>query len=149
MNDTHFANANGLQNKNHYSTAYDISLLARTVYKNKRIMDCLETPSCVVETESGVKFTINNTNKALNKGGCFAGKTGFTTPAKYCLTAYYKRDGKTVVGVILKSPSENSLYSDMSTVISKSLSTAAGTNDKAKKAKKAKGHGRLIPFASN
>jgi D-alanyl-D-alanine carboxypeptidase len=117
MKDTNFANSNGLQNSNHYSSACDISILAREVYRNSWIMDTIEMPSALVTTSTGKGITVYNTNQALDKEGCFAGKTGHTDEAGYCLVAYYHKNGESIVCVILKSPNENDLYSDVKSII--------------------------------
>lgn len=117
MQDTHFVSANGLHNSNHYTTAYDLSVLARKVYKVDWIMDCLSMDSAYIKTQNGKGVTVYNTNKTLNKKGCFAGKTGTTSEAGYCLAAYYKRNGKVLIGIILHAPDENSLYADMNTMV--------------------------------
>lgn len=117
MKDTHFANANGLSDSNHYTSAYDISILARKVYQVPWIIDTMETPSAFVRTTSGKGITVYNTNKTLGENGCFAGKTGNTAAAGWCLTAYYHSDGRVIVGIVMKSPSEDRLYIDMRDLI--------------------------------
>lgn len=117
MKDTHFANANGLTNSNHYTSAYDISVLAREAYKIPWIIDTMETPSALVKTNAGKGITIYNTNKTLDQNGCFAGKTGYTEAAGWCLAAFYHHKGHTILGVVMRSPSEDSLYKDMDHLI--------------------------------
>lgn len=117
MKDTHFANAHGLTDSSHYTSAYDISVLAREVYKIPWIMDTMETPSALVKTSAGKGVTIYNTNKTLDQNGCFAGKTGNTTAAGWCLAAFYHHNGHTILGVVMRSPSEDSLYKDMRKLI--------------------------------
>lgn len=117
MKDTHFANANGLSDRNHYTSAYDIGVLARRAYRVPWILDTMKKPSALVKTGSGKGITVYNTNKALGKNGCFAGKTGNTEAAGWCLAAFYRHNGKTVLGVVLKSPTEDSLYQDMPRLI--------------------------------
>ena len=117
MNDTHFTNANGLPDSNHYTSAYDISILARQAYKVSWIANTMETPSALVKTNSGKSMTIYNTNQILGKNGCFAGKTGNTTAAGWCLAAFYHRDGHTILGVVMKSQNEDELYADMGKLI--------------------------------
>lgn len=117
MKDTHFDNANGLPDSDHYTSAYDLSLLARRVYRIPWIIDTMETSSTRVITDSGKGTTVYNTNKTLDKNGCFAGKTGNTSEAGWCLTAFYHKNGRTILGIVMKSPSEDSLYSDMRSLI--------------------------------
>lgn len=119
MHDTHFVSANGLHNENHYTTVYDLSILACKVYKVKWIMDCLSMSSAHIAAQNGKGVTVFNTNQTLDKNGCFAGKTGHTEEAGYCLAAYYKKDNKVLIGIVLHAPSEKSLYSDMNTMVNK------------------------------
>lgn len=84
----------------------------------------METPSTLVQTASGEGITVYSTNKALGKNGCFAGKTGNTAAAGWCLAAYYHENGCTILGVVMKSPSEDSLYADM-----RALTAYAARND--------------------
>lgn len=118
MNDTHFANANGLHDSDHYTSAYDISILASQVYKVPWIINTMGTASAFVKTNSGKGVTIYNTNKTLDKNGCFAGKTGNTEEAGWCLVAFYHHNSHIVLGVIMDSPSEDSLYTAMNGMIS-------------------------------
>lgn len=113
MKDTHFVNANGLTDAGHYSSAYDISILALKVYKDPWIISTMETSSALVKTDSGRGITVYNTNKTLDENGCFAGKTGNTSAAGWCLAAFYHHNGHTILGVVLKSPNEDNLYKDM------------------------------------
>lgn len=124
MKDTHFVNANGLTESGHYTSAYDLSILARKVYRVPWVLGTMETPSALVQTASGKGVTVYNTNKTLGKNGCFAGKTGNMAAAGWCLTAYYHENGRTILGVVLKSPSEESLYADM-----RELTAYAARND--------------------
>lgn len=117
MKNTHYSNPTGLHYPNHYTTVKDMSVLAREVYKNNWIMSTIDMPTANVKTESGTTKVIYNTNQLLNKDGCFAGKTGFTSEAGRCLVAYVKKKGKTLICIVLKSPDQKTLYTDMESLI--------------------------------
>lgn len=121
MENTHFENTNGLHNFNHYTTARDMSKLARAVYKSDWIMSILKMPSTDIHTKNGNSVEVYNTNKLLGQDGCFAGKTGYTSEAGRCLVAYFKKNGKTIIGVVFKSPTDNLLYSDMKKLINNAI----------------------------
>lgn len=118
MKNTHFANPNGLPDENHYTTAYDLSLLAREDYKNDWIMSDLGLKSTYVKTLNNHGYVLYTTNKLLGQDGCIAGKTGYTNEAGRCLVAYFKKGDKVLIGVILKDKDDDSLYQDMKKIIS-------------------------------
>lgn len=111
MENTHFANPNGLHDPEHYSTAYDISLMAREAMKHELFRTIVSTPKYVVPaTNLSGSRTLRTTN-ALIDNWRIAGymypyaigiKTGFTTPAGQCLaSAAVDKEGRTFYCVIL------------------------------------------------
>ena len=105
MNNTTFKNCNGLPANGHISTAYDISLMSRELIKHK---DILKYTGIYMETISeGRKTPIElvNHNKLVRFfKGCDGLKTGYTSEAKYCISATAVRDGIRVLGVIMGAP---------------------------------------------
>lgn len=118
--DSHFVNANGMHDENHYSTAYDLAQICRYCMKNKTYREIMLTEKCdIPDTEIWNNYKIENgredepyrefynTNKLLQKGNqyyypyCTGGKTGFTTPAKNCFIATSNKEGFELVSVIL------------------------------------------------
>lgn len=116
LKESHFANANGLPNKNHYTTAYDLSKIAKNIYNYPWIMNTIEEKSDDIKTK-GRYIHLENTNKLLNIGGCIAGKTGYTAAAGRCLVAYYERNNKKMIGIVLGSTNEQTVDSDMEKII--------------------------------
>lgn len=102
---THFTNATGLPDKGHYSTAYDLALLARAI-----IHDFPERYSLYREksfTYNGIRQLNRNTllwDKSLNVDGL---KTGHTQEAGYCLVASAQKDKMRLISVVLGAPTEN------------------------------------------
>ncbi|WP_299180258.1 D-alanyl-D-alanine carboxypeptidase family protein [uncultured Neptuniibacter sp.] len=98
MKNTHFMNATGLPAKEHYSSAYDLAILAKAI-----IQDFPQNYPIYSEKY----FTYNkirqpNRNKLLWRDKTVDGlKTGYTEAAGYCLVASAKRDGMRLITVVL------------------------------------------------
>ena len=103
LHNSHFANPHGLHHPDHYTTAYDLCLLARALAGYPRIMAVMGQREARIQSGSGLIFEFENRNKLAGISGCLAGKTGYTDEAGRCLLAVYKRDGRTMVGVVMKS----------------------------------------------
>ena len=102
MENTHFANPNGLDQEGHYSTAYDMSLLAMAVLKN-------ETLRKIVATKTATKAgrSLKNHNKLLwQYEGCIGMKTGYTSEAGRTLVSCAQRNGQTLICVTLHDPND-------------------------------------------
>ena len=98
MKDTHFANPNGLDDEEHYSTAYDMALLAQEVSKNGELMALVSTRSAFVAGRS-----LTNHNKLLWRyEGCMGMKTGYTDAAGRTLVSCAKKGAQTLLCVTLK-----------------------------------------------
>jgi len=120
LKNTHFITPNGLHDKDHYTTAYDLSVIARAAYKNEWVQSAMGTKKATIATASGISMNVENRNKLLGSNGCIAGKTGYTTEAGKCLVAVYERDGRRILGVVMKSvydKDDTFVYNDMEKVI--------------------------------
>ncbi|WP_084413561.1 D-alanyl-D-alanine carboxypeptidase family protein [Desulfovirgula thermocuniculi] len=99
---TRFANCTGLPAKGHYTSAYDMAVILREALKYPLFRQL----SSIYEYDlRGGKFKLWNTNKLLKwYQGVDAGKTGWTTEAKYCLASSAERDGLRLIAVVLGVP---------------------------------------------
>ena len=132
LKDSHFVTPNGLHDPNHYTTAYDMSVIAKNAFENKWILSTMEIPKTVVETTNGTQFPIENRNKlilpsetSLYDSTCLAGKTGYTNEAGKCLVAIFDRNGRKIIGVIMKSAydaNDTQSFKDMEAMINYSYS---------------------------
>lgn len=105
MNDSHFVNCNGLPANNHYSSAHDIALMSRELLKHPAITKYTAKYSDYLRQDSEHPFWLVNTNKLVRfYPGLDGLKTGYTTEAKYCLSATAKHDGFRVITVVLGEP---------------------------------------------
>lgn len=114
---THFVNPNGVHNEDHYSTAYDLFLIAQEAMKNETFRKMVATPSYTlpatnkyssadrVLSNTNALIHVNNSNRADNYyyEDAIGIKTGYTSEAKNCLIAASNRDGLEFITVVLGS----------------------------------------------
>lgn len=102
MTNSSFANPSGLDHEDHYSTAYDMALLARTCLADETLAEIVGTKSITLGTRM---FT--NHNKLLWRyEGCVGMKTGYTEKAGRTLVSAARRDGMTLICVTLNDPDD-------------------------------------------
>lgn len=105
MQNTHFSNCNGLPVANHYTTANDIAVMSRELLKHEGITKFTGAYQDYLRKESPNPFWLVNTNKLVRfYSGADGLKTGYTSEAKFCLSATAKRDNLRVVAVVLGEP---------------------------------------------
>ena len=103
MTDTNFVTASGLDDENHYTTAYDMALLGSYAVKKPAFR---EICSCKIKSvdfiEPDIKLTFSNHNRLLSSyDGAIGIKTGFTKKSGRCLVSAAERDGVCFVCVTL------------------------------------------------
>jgi D-alanyl-D-alanine carboxypeptidase (penicillin-binding protein 5/6) len=99
---SHFVNPNGLPVPGQYSSARDLSLIARAAYANPTIRSIVCLPQLVFRYANGRTRELENTNKLLRRlPYCNGMKTGYTDAAGKCLIASGTRPGKDVIVVVL------------------------------------------------
>lgn len=106
MKSTHFVNATGLHDDDHYSTAYDIMLLLTAAYKDPWISEVATLDTYVLKTKTQTLGTVISKNKNIGLSGNVFGKTGYTEEAGRCLAAVYVIEGRTIGTVDLKSKND-------------------------------------------
>lgn len=108
--DTHFANANGLHNDKHYTSAYDMALIGRAAMQNAFFRKVTATTSYTIPPTNKHKednpFT--NHHKMLNDPVyeyeyCIGGKTGYTTKAGNTLVTFAKKGDVTLICVVMRA----------------------------------------------
>lgn len=109
MTDSHFANPNGLNAEGHYSSAYDMALLARACLENEDLARIVSTKSITIGQR-----TFTNHNKLLwMYEGCVGMKTGYTEKAGRTLVSAAERDGMTLIAVTLNDPDDWKDHTDL------------------------------------
>lgn len=103
--DTHFANANGLPDNNHYSTAHDLAKIAAYGLRNPAFKKVVATDHAIIPW-GGKPFQreLYNSNHLLATfDGANGVKTGYTEVAGHCLVASAQRNGLQLIAVVLDS----------------------------------------------
>ena len=102
LKETKFVNPHGLHDENHYTTAYELALIAAEGLKNPHFKRIVSTKNIVIDGEGHEKRYFANKNKILyNYEGATGVKTGFTRNSGRCLIASAERNGMEVVAVAL------------------------------------------------
>lgn len=111
LKDTHFMNANGLPNKEHYTSAHDLAYIAKEYFSNEYISKIGNTPNhhFIATSTQPDDFYIRNKHKLINGDikyeGIKGGKTGYTTEANETLVTCAERDGMKLICVVLNADS--------------------------------------------
>ncbi|GIN19891.1 MAG TPA: D-alanyl-D-alanine carboxypeptidase [Bacillus bacterium] len=109
LKNTKFQNTTGLTTKEHYSTAHDMAVMAKELLKHEEITDFTKLYESYLREDSEKKFWLVNTNKLVRfYPGVDGLKTGFTSEAKYCLTATAEKEGMRVIAVVFGAPTSKS-----------------------------------------
>ncbi|PYE51695.1 D-alanyl-D-alanine carboxypeptidase [Paenibacillus barcinonensis] len=117
MKDTRFANANGLPVTDHYSSAHDIAVMSRELLKHQGITKYTGAYQDYLRKDSEKPFWLVNTNKLVRfYQGADGLKTGYTSEAKFCLSATASKDGLRVVAVVLGEPNTKTRNSEVSSM---------------------------------
>ena len=107
MNSSHFVNPNGLPAEDQYSTAADMSKVARAAYANPILRPIMGTKYLPFRYADGHVHMLRNTNQTMRENWfCTGMKTGYTDKAKHCLVSSGSFNGREVITVILGSSKE-------------------------------------------
>lgn len=123
---SNFVNSNGTHDINHYSTAYDLALIGKCAMNYEELRNIV----CKIYYELGItnKYLENDrlyqtTNEMLLSGStnyykyAKGVKTGFTTPAGYCIMTYSEKNDIPLVSVVMKSTTSDSRYVDTKNIL--------------------------------
>ena len=128
--DTHFANANGLQDEDHYSTVYDIYLIFQTAIQNEEFLEIISASSYTASYTdvNGDSVTQNWSNRILYFDGTYeapegvtviGGKTGTTSDAGNCLVLLSESEsGKSYISVVMGGYGQSNLYTQTTQLLS-------------------------------
>lgn len=140
---SHFVTANGLDNgiDDHYTSAYDLAIITKEAYKNPWVSKVMNTKKDKIEISNGTIAYLENRNKLLGQkiDAAFAakvginldqvpasnavsigGKTGYTSRAGRTLTNVFEKDGRILIGVVMKSvydANDSFVFNDMAKII--------------------------------
>lgn len=117
MENTHFANCNGLDAEGHVTSARDIALMSRElISKYPQIHDysMIWMENITHTTDKGTsEFGLTNTNKLVRQYEYATGlKTGSTGEAKFCVSATAEKDGIELIAVVMAAENSKERFSD-------------------------------------
>ena len=103
MKHTHFVNAHGLPDDDHYTTPRDMMKLIKYCMRNKDFTEIVSTPARDITTTTGKVIHLKNTNRLFDRyEGCIGIKTGTTRAAGGCLASAVVRNGVKIYLVLMK-----------------------------------------------
>lgn len=121
---THFVNPHGLDAENHYSTAYDMALIAQELLKHPKILTYTSIYEDYLQKKDGSSIWLVNTNKLVRfYDGVDGLKTGFTTTAGYCLTATAKKENMRLISVVMGANTSEERTSDTTSLLNYGFNT--------------------------
>ena len=103
--DSHFNNPNGLPDENHYTSAYDLSLIAKYAMKNETFRKIVATRTKIINrTYPEAQTNLVNSSRLFSRyEGTIGVKTGYTEAAGQCLVAATKKENRELLSVVLAS----------------------------------------------
>ena len=124
LTNTHFDNPHGLDSENHYSSAYDMAIMARELIKHEDILKYTSTYEDYFNKADGSRTWLVNTNKLVRfYEGVDGLKTGYTNTAKYCLTATAKKNNIRFITVLMGEESSELRNKETSELLNFAFST--------------------------
>lgn len=110
MTGTFYVNCTGLDAEGHVTTAQDIAFASAELLRHEKV---LEYTGIWMDTLRGGELQLTNTNKLIKQyNGAIGLKTGTTSQAGCCISAAARRDGMTMIAVILGAPDSKSRFGD-------------------------------------
>ena len=107
---THFANASGLPDENHYSSAHDLAKIMRACLRNKRFRQVMKCSNYKIPATNLSEARVMHTHMPLMAkesnlyyADCIGGKTGFSTDAQHTLVTAAERNGRTYIAGTMRA----------------------------------------------
>ncbi|HLS65532.1 MAG TPA: D-alanyl-D-alanine carboxypeptidase family protein [Pseudogracilibacillus sp.] len=123
LENTKFQNSSGLPAKDHYTTAYDMAIMSKELLKYEDIVNYTSIYEDYLRKGEENEFWLVNTNKLVRFHPNVDGlKTGYTSEAKYCLTASALKDDMRVVAVVMGAESSKERNATVSEMINYAFS---------------------------
>lgn len=117
LKNTHFVTPHGLDDENHYTTAYELAILTDYALNNETFSKIVNTKTTTINI-NGTNRSISNTNELLGyMQGVNGVKTGFTNGAGRCLVTSCTRNGNQIITVVLGCDTKKQRTSDSTKLI--------------------------------
>ena len=132
LSSTHFVTPHGLDDDNHYTTAYELALITNYALKNETFAKFVKTKTYTISINNHPK-TLSNTNELLgNLDGVYGVKTGFTNGANRCLVTAVKRNNMDIICIVLGADTKKDRTKDSINLINYSFNNFKMVNIKEK-----------------
>ena len=117
LKNTHFVTPHGLDDPNHYTTAYELAKITDYALKNDVIAEVVKTKNHTINI-NGYPKNLTNTNELLGYlNGVYGVKTGFTNNAGRCLVTAVKRENLNIITIVLQADTKKDRTRDSISVI--------------------------------
>ena len=117
LSDTNFKNPHGLNETNHYSSAYDMAMIAKELSRHDKVFEYTSIYEDYLRPNTNRKLWLVNTNKLVRfYKGVDGLKTGYTKEAGYCLTATANK-GFRIIAVAMGEPTSEARNKDVSAML--------------------------------
>lgn len=100
---THFSNVSGVESPNHYTSSYDITMIAIKALARPQFSSVVSTQKVTLQSLKGNIYPLETTNTLLGKDGIFGVKTGWTPEAGECLVILAEKEDHPVIITVLNS----------------------------------------------
>lgn len=120
LKNTHFKNATGLHDDDHYTCAHDLALMAAYLIQigGEDLLNVTSLYDSYIREDTKQSFWLVNTNKLLKSyDGVDGLKTGYTKEAGYCLVTTVKRNNQRIIGVLMKESAPKTRNEEMCSML--------------------------------
>ena len=118
LKDSNFKNCHGLDEEGHYSSAYDMAMIAKELVKHEKILEYSSIYETYLREGTDKKIWLVNTNKLVRfKSGVDGLKTGYTEGAGFCLTATMKQNDMRVIATVMGEPDSTTRNNEVSSML--------------------------------
>lgn len=118
LTDTHFKNPHGLDDDDHYSSAYDMAMIGKELVKHEKVLEFTKIYEDYLRQNTDRKIWLVNTNKLVRfYEGVDGLKTGYTASAGYCLTATAKKGSSRFIAVAMGEPDSKTRNQEISEML--------------------------------
>ncbi len=118
LKNTSFKNPHGLDEANHYSTAYDMAIIAKELVKHEKVLEYTSIYEDYLREDTSRNTWLVNTNKLVRfYEGMDGLKTGYTEEAGFCLTATALKNNTRFIAVVMGEPDSTTRNSEITELL--------------------------------
>ena len=124
LKNTVFVNPHGLDAEGHYSSAYDMAMIAKELLKHEKILEFTSIYEDYLQKPNGSSTWLVNTNRLVRfYEGVDGLKTGFTSTAKYCITTTAKKNNMRLLSVVMGAETSDLRSKDTTSLLNYGFNT--------------------------